>query len=121
MLSAIKEGKYRLVIITGNAGDGKTAFIRQVEQSSDQIEYLDDTHNGAKIVINGITYQTNYDGSQDEANLKNSEVLQKFFQPFEGLNNFNDAQEGRIIAINEGRLMDFLENATEHKLILLIH
>ena len=117
LLSAIKEGKYRLVIITGNAGDGKTAFIRQVEQSSDQIEYLDDTHNGAKIVINGITYQTNYDGSQDEANLKNSEVLQKFFQPFEGLNNFNDAHEGRIIAINEGRLMDFLENATEHKFL----
>ena len=115
LLSAIKEGKYRLVIITGNAGDGKTAFIRQVEQSSDQIEYLDDTHNGAKIVINGITYQTNYDGSQDEANLKNSEVLKKFFQPFEGLKNYHEAKEGRIIAINEGRLMDFLENNDDHK------
>ena len=114
LLSAIKEGKYRLVIITGNAGDGKTAFIRQVEQSSDQIEYINDTHNGARIIINGVTYQTNYDGSQDEANLKNSEVLKEFFRPFEGLSNFNDAQEGRIIAINEGRLMDFLENNTDH-------
>ena len=116
LLSAIKEGKYRLVIITGNAGDGKTAFIRQVEQSSEQIQYLNDTHNGARILMNGVYYQTNYDGSQDEANLKNSDVLKEFFRPFEGLKyNFNEAQEGRIIAINEGRLMDFLENSPEHK------
>ena len=116
LLSAIKEGKYRLIIITGNAGDGKTAFIRQVEQNSDQIEYLNDTHNGARILLNGVYYQTNYDGSQDEANLKNSEVLKEFFRPFEGMRyNFNEAKEGRIIAINEGRLMDFLENNDDHK------
>lgn len=116
LLSAIKEGKYRLVIITGNAGDGKTAFIRQVEQNSDEITYLNETHNGARIVLNGVTYQTNYDGSQDEANLTNSEVLKDFFRPFEGLQyDFNKAPEGRIIAINEGRLMDFLENSPEHK------
>ena len=116
LLSAIKEGKYRLVIITGNAGDGKTAFIRQVEQSSDKTEYLNDTHNGARILMNGVYYQTNYDGSQDEANLKNSEVLKEFFKPFENLRyDFNEAKEGRIIAINEGRLMEFLENSPEHK------
>lgn len=118
LLSAIKEGKYKLLIITGNAGDGKTAFIKQVEQCSDEIVYFDDTHNGACITLNGITYRTNYDGSQDEANLKNSEVLKEFFRPFEYLNgNYNVAEEGRIIAINEGRLMDFLENAPEHKFL----
>ena len=118
LLSAIKEGKYRLLIITGNAGDGKTAFIRQVEQCSDEIEYFDDTHNGARILLNGIVYQTNYDGSQDEKNMKNSDVLTDFFKPFEGLyDNFNQASEGRIIAINEGRLMDFLEGSPEHKFL----
>ena len=118
LLSAIKEGKYRLLIITGNAGDGKTAFIRQVEQCSDEIKYFDDTHNGARILLNGIVYQTNYDGSQDEKNMKNSDVLNDFFKPFEGLNaDFNQASEGRIIAINEGRLMDFLEGSPEHKFL----
>ena len=118
LLSAIKEGKYRLLIITGNAGDGKTAFIRQVEQCSDEIKYFDDTHNGARILLNGIVYQTNYDGSQDEKNMKNSDVLTDFFKPFEGLNaDFNQAPEGRIIAINEGRLMDFLEGSPEHKFL----
>jgi len=118
LLSAIKEGKYRLLIITGNAGDGKTAFIRQVEQCSDEIKYFDDTHNGARILLNGIVYQTNYDGSQDEKNMKNSDVLTDFFKPFEGLNaDFSQAPEGRIIAINEGRLMDFLEGSPEHKFL----
>lgn len=116
LLTAIKEGKFRLLIITGNAGDGKTAFIRQVEQDNDEIVYLDDTHNGARIKLNGVWYQTNYDGSQDEANLKNSEVLKEFFKPFAGLkDNFNRASEGRIIAINEGRLMDFLDSSEDHK------
>lgn len=116
LLSAIKAGKYRLLIITGNAGDGKTAFIRQVENSSGEVEYFDDTHNGARIKLNGITYVTNYDGSQDEANLKNSDVLKEFFRPFENMkDDFSQAAEGRIIAINEGRLMDFLENNDEHR------
>jgi len=118
LLSAIKEGKYRLLIITGNAGDGKTAFIRQVEQNSEETKFFDETRNGALIRLNGVTYRTNYDGSQDEANLKNSDVLKEFFKPFENLSgNFNKATEGRIIAINEGRLMDFLESAPEHKFL----
>ena len=115
LLQAIKDGKYRLLIITGNAGDGKTAFIRQVEGSSTILEQYE-SHNGARINLNGIIYQTNYDGSQDEANLKNNDVLKDFFKPFEGLSdNFNKAAEGRIIAINEGRLMDFLESSPEHR------
>ncbi len=117
LLSAIREGKYRLLIITGNAGDGKTAFIRQVEESSDKRECFD-SHNGARIELNGVVYQTNYDGSQDEANLKNSDVLEDFFRPFEGMrDDFRAAPEGRIIAINEGRLMDFLENSPKHKFL----
>jgi len=115
LLKAIKAGKYKLLIITGNAGDGKTAFIRNVEQQGDSLTYLNDTRNGARFIINGVTYQTNYDGSQDEANLKNSDVLKEFFKPFEGFaDNFNKASEGRIIAINEGRLMEFLESSPQH-------
>lgn len=50
--------------------------------------------------------------------MKNSDVLTDFFKPFEGLNaDFSQAPEGRIIAINEGRLMDFLEGSPEHKFL----
>jgi hypothetical protein len=114
LLAAIKDGKYRLVIITGNAGDGKTAFIRQVEGIADNVEKLSN-RNGAKFTINGIPFQSNYDGSQDEEERANDEVLTEFFKPFEGLEKYSEAKEGRIVAINEGRLVDFLqEPANNH-------
>lgn len=112
LLDAITAGKYKLLIITGNAGDGKTAFIRRIEQAAENVEYFGETRNGAKFKLGGIQYQSNYDGSQDESNLKNEEVLSKFFEPFEYLHTFSEVHEGRIIAINEGRLMDFLLNNT---------
>lgn len=113
LLGAITAGKYRLLIITGNAGDGKTAFIRRIEQAAENVEYFGDTRNGAKFKLGGVQYQSNYDGSQDESNLKNEAVLTQFFEPFEGLHDFSKVPEGRIIAINEGRLMDFLLNNTD--------
>lgn len=113
LLDAIAAGKFKLLIITGNAGDGKTAFIRRIEQAAENVEYFGDTRNGARFKLGGTVYQSNYDGSQDESNLKNEAVLTKFFEPFECKHSFNDVAEGRIIAINEGRLMDFLLNNKE--------
>jgi serine/threonine protein kinase len=108
---AVLSGEFRLVIVTGNAGDGKTAFIQQIERNvtSD----LEQRPNGATFLFNGRRFLTNYDGSQDEENRTNDQVLQDFLKFFEG----RDAtawrtDETRIIAINEGRLVDFL---TEHQ------
>lgn len=110
LLKAIIAGSYRLVIITGNAGDGKTAFIKQIEGEVSVVERLTN-RNGAKFQINGIPYQSNYDGSQDEEERANNEVLSDFFQPFENTSEFSSVKEGRIIAINEGRLVDFLQTS----------
>lgn len=110
LLKAILAGSYRLVIITGNAGDGKTAFIKQIEQQATNVERLTN-RNGAKFKINDLTYQSNYDGSQDEEDLANNEVLSDFFRPFENTTDFSSVSEGRIIAINEGRLVDFLQSS----------
>ncbi|MBP1615434.1 MAG: serine/threonine protein kinase [Bacteroidetes bacterium] len=112
LLNAISAGMYRLVIITGNAGDGKTAFIKQIERETSNVERFTN-RNGAKFLINGIPYQSNYDGSQDEENRANNEVLSDFFKPFEHTNDFSSVPEGRIIAINEGRLVDFLQSSTK--------
>ena len=113
LLGAIASGKFKLLIITGNAGDGKTAFIKRIEQAAENVEYFGETRNGARFKLGNTLYQSNYDGSQDESNLKNETVLTKFFEPFEYKHAFEDVSEGRIIAINEGRLMDFLLNNTE--------
>ena len=65
--------------------------------------------NGSELSLDGKRYLINYDGSQDEGNKDNNQVLLDFLASFKG----NDAaswrpQETRLIAINEGRLVDFL-------------
>lgn len=106
--------KYKLIIITGNAGDGKTAFIRQIEMTDGKARQLP-TGNGSEFHINGLRFESNYDGSQDERSTDNDEVLRRFFAPYMSLSDFSKAPEGRIIAINEGRLVDFLSNQPELK------
>lgn len=108
----ILTGRFRLVIITGNAGDGKTAFLQQLEESAKALtgHYQTlPTNNGARFRIGNRWYESNYDGSQDESERSNDEVLKDFFAPFENLDDLGAAPEGRIIAINEGRLVEYLQ------------
>lgn len=108
----ITTGRYRLVIVTGNAGDGKTAFLQRVEAlfrgNGAQITLLP-SKNGSTWAWEGRTYATNYDGSQDEQDRSSDAVLDEFFSDFAG-----DPMGGMsgprtaLIAINEGRLLDFL-------------
>ncbi|WP_281233649.1 methylation-associated defense system protein kinase MAD6 [Flavobacterium gelatinilyticum] len=121
LIPAIVDGQYKLLIITGNAGDGKTAFIKKIENDSNVKEVLQHTHrNGARFKINGIAFESNYDGSQDEESNINNDVLDTFFSPFEGLTNYNQSKEGRIIAINEGRLVEFLTTSVKHSKLATI-
>jgi len=112
---AIASGNYRLVIVTGNAGDGKTAFLQQVEalfrQNGATLERLP-SDNGHRWGFQDVHYETNYDGSQDEGDRSNDAVLASFLAPFEGgsLKGL-EADEARLIAINEGRLLDFLAHS----------
>jgi serine/threonine protein kinase len=108
----ITTGRYRLVIVTGNAGDGKTAFLQQVEalfeQNGAEITRLP-SKNGSTWTWEGRNYETNYDGSQDEVDRSNDAVLDGFLKPFEGEDNPGlSGLDVRLIAINEGRLLDFL-------------
>lgn len=114
LLPTILDGAYKLVIITGNAGDGKTAFIKKIEEKAKSGKRLEN-RNGASFKINETQFLSNYDGSQDEDDKANDQVLEEFFAPFEGKVNFSDASEGRIIAINEGCLADFLNKSGKFK------
>ena len=111
---AILDGDFQLVIISGNAGDGKTAFIQQVAKDVERLGHpVHYQTNGFTFILNGRTFLSNYDGSQDEDVRTNNEVLLEFFTPFNGSDETQwSANETRLIAINEGRLVDFL---TEHQ------
>ena len=114
LIKDIKNLKYKLIIITGNAGDGKTAFIHRIEsQGTDKKAY--DSNNGSCFYLNGVRFESNYDGSQDEDDKANDDVLAEFLAPFTNQTDYTKATEGRVIAINEGRLVDFLSTRQEFK------
>jgi hypothetical protein len=111
---AIADGRFRLLIVTGNAGDGKTAYLQKVEQYFRELGVTVDslpTGNGSRWTHGRLSFETNYDGSQDEEDVENDKVLGRFFAPFSGPQLAGlDGGQARLIAINEGRLLDFLEH-----------
>ncbi|NQU63513.1 MAG: protein kinase, partial [SAR324 cluster bacterium] len=111
---ALLRGDFRLVIISGNAGDGKTAFIQQFETEAEQIgAQIQRSANGSVFKLKGHNFQSNYDGSQDEGDEINEDILSRFFEPFKGANvNHWPTNQTKIIAINEGRLVDFFLDKT---------
>jgi serine/threonine protein kinase len=117
LIPASLDGEFSLVIITGNAGDGKTAFLQKLEQQAkaDGATVTPAPRgNGATFELKGRKFRSNYDGSQDEGDVTNEDVLAEFLETFQG----DDAKawpmdDTRLIAINEGRLVDFLESHSE--------
>ncbi|MEP3480584.1 MAG: protein kinase [Fuerstiella sp.] len=117
LIPASLDGEFRLVIITGNAGDGKTAFLQKLEKrAKDDGAVITPAPrgNGATFELNGRKFRSNYDGSQDEGDVANEEVLTEFLGAFQGEDASGwPSDETRMIAINEGRLVDFLESNSE--------
>ncbi|MGR5433205.1 methylation-associated defense system protein kinase MAD6 [Vibrio owensii] len=116
LLPAVLNGDFKLVLITGNAGDGKTAFLQmlETEASKRQAQFSAPLSNGREFKLGQRKFLTNYDGSQDEGERDNQIVLDRFFSPFAGHNGEHwPSSETRLIAINEGRLIDYLTTEKE--------
>jgi hypothetical protein len=113
--SDVLQGKKQLVILTGNAGDGKTAFIQLIESTAKSKSgvFTSRTENGCKFVYNDLEFETLYDGSQDFDGKNNDLILKEFFKLFEG-NNEPKTSFVKIIAINEGKLRDFILRKKEY-------
>ena len=111
----ILSGKKKLIVLTGNAGDGKTAFIQLIESyaESEGAIFVSKTDSGSKFIFNNFEFETLYDGSQDFKGKSNDEMLQEFFKPFEG-NNEPLGNFVKIIAINEGKLRDYILKKKEY-------
>ena len=87
LIPDVLDGTYRLVIITGNAGDGKTAFlehliaeaVRRGGRRGRAARERDDI-----TLPGGHVLRTNNDGSQDEGDRANDDVLERVLRPVRG-------------------------------------
>lgn len=107
--ASVLAGRHRLVIVTGNAGDGKTAFIQQVELDARAAGATEVAAgpNGTRLRLDGREIVTLYDGSQDDADRSSDDVLLDFLAPY--ADGPGPADAVALAAINEGRLRDFLQ------------
>lgn len=104
---------YRLIILTGNAGDGKTAFIQKIEEMAESLGSVvhRNNHLGSEFNLHGKKFLTLYDGSMETEENTNQEMLQQFFGEFSG-DTAPSTSTCLIVAMNEGKLRDFLSMTT---------
>ncbi|WP_061442854.1 methylation-associated defense system protein kinase MAD6 [Streptomyces sp. CCM_MD2014] len=110
-------GRHRLVLITGNAGDGKTAFLQHLADEARRRGALfgEARANGDDFTLDGRSFHTNHDGSQDEGDTDNDTVLDTFLASYRGADAAAWPDDvSRLVAVNEGRLVDFVTRHQEH-------
>ena len=108
LLRDIRERRVRLVILCGNAGDGKTALLQHLaaelglgkHQSSERVlqAQLDD----------GLLVRMNLDGSASWQGRSADEILDTFLEPFQNGPPIEDIVH--LLAINDGRLLEWIDS-----------
>lgn len=108
LIRDILDRRIRLIILCGNAGDGKTALLQHLAQRLGLGE-----HSSAERVLTGKTtdgldIKINLDGSAAWAGRSADELLDEFFEPFQ--NGAPSTDIAHLLAINDGRLLEWVES-----------
>lgn len=113
LLEDLQRGESLLVILCGNAGDGKTALLQSLAKrlgandlrSSDRV-WRFATDDGRSILIN-------FDGAAAWQGRSADELLDELFEPF--LDGQPWDKRSHLLAINDGRLLEWLHNREKVK------
>jgi hypothetical protein len=98
-----------LVVLSGNAGDGKTTFLAELIESSGGV-YEPGVRNEYDVdLAPGLPYRVVLDGSEDAENRTNDALLEEALSLFQGAQPVDHVSRGTLIAINKGRLLRFLQ------------
>jgi serine/threonine protein kinase len=107
----IRERRVRLVVLCGNAGDGKTALLQHLATRLG----FGNSSSSERILENrmrdGLVVRMNLDGSASWNERSADEILDQFLAPFqEGLPSEDIVQ---LLAINDGRLLEWIEGVEQ--------
>ena len=109
----ILERRVRLVILCGNAGDGKTALLQHL---AERLGFGGDHTSATRILErrtdDGLTVRMNLDGSGSWKGRSADTLLDEFLAPFQSGSPTADIVH--LLAINDGRLLEWIEGA-EHR------
>lgn len=106
----IVEGRICLVVLCGNAGDGKTALLQHLAGSLDLGRRQSATRILKGRLEDGRTVRMNLDGSASWRGRSANDLLNECFAPFHDGPSETDVL---LLAINDGRLLEWIEDAEE--------
>jgi hypothetical protein len=110
LVAALRTREPTLVVLSGNAGDGKTAFLAQVIEAAGAT-YEPGVRNVYDIEVAAERpYRVVLDGSEDTEDRSNDALLDDALALFMGEAPTASAARGTLIAINKGRLLRFLQS-----------
>lgn len=108
LFDAVLNRTTRLVILCGNAGDGKTAVLQHVAGKFGIERHRSANRIWEATTADGLTLRANLDGSASWQGRSANELLDEFLEPFaQGVPREDVAH---FVAINDGRLFEWLES-----------
>jgi len=108
LFDSVRNRTARLVILCGNAGDGKTALLQHLAGRFGVKHHLSITRIWEARTADGLTLRANLDGAAAWNGRSANELLDELFLPFHDGIPAEDI--AHLLAINDGRLYDWLEN-----------
>ncbi|WP_029215046.1 protein kinase domain-containing protein [Kallotenue papyrolyticum] len=107
LLRDIRERRVRLVILCGNAGDGKTALLQHLAERLGLGRHQSSERVLEARLADGLLVRMNLDGSASWQGHSADELLDAFLAPFQGGPPAEDIVH--LLAINDGRLLEWIE------------
>ncbi|MDL4777722.1 protein kinase domain-containing protein [Actinomadura xylanilytica] len=111
LLPAIARGELRLVLLTGNPGDGKTSFLVKISEQlhQDGAQVISENAAGWRMNLDGHTFVAVYDASESHDGKSSDDLMREALDPGPD----EDPQRRTVLlAINDGRLLQFF---TDHE------
>ena len=100
--------RVRLVILCGNAGDGKTALLQHLARRFGVPELTSAQRVWEATTTDGLRLKANLDGAASFRGKSANELLDEFFAPFMQGNPAEDV--AHLLAINDGRLLEWIDS-----------
>lgn len=107
LIEDIRSRKLRLLILCGNAGDGKTALLQRIGQELGAGKVPSDQRVWEHLAPDGLILKANLDGSAAWKESSADQLLDEILLPF--LNEPPEEPRTHLLAINDGRLLQWLD------------
>lgn len=111
----IRARRVRLVVLCGNAGDGKTAMLQHLAEKLGMGRHNSSQRIVDEVVDGGLRIRMNLDGSAAWQGRSADDLLDEFLDPFRDGSPSEDIVH--LLAINDGRLLEWLERSPRNTFI----